>query len=109
MAKMARFKTGYLQREIPIVATLAANLKVGQICTFSGVDGTALAALGDSAAVAVGQYIIAQSDMTMGDGHVPVENRNYKYSDVVAASTTAKTVAVFRIDDLGDIIAYTVT
>lgn len=107
MAKMARFKTGYLQREIPIVATLAADLKVGQICTFSGVDGTALAALGDSAALAAGQYIIAQSDMTMGYGHIPVENRDYRYSEVVAASTTPKTVAVFRINDPGDIIAYT--
>ena len=35
------------------------------------------------AAVAVGDYIIAQSDQTMGYGHVPVEDRDYRYSDEV--------------------------
>lgn len=106
MAKMAHFKTAYLQREIPIKATLAAELKVGQVCTFNGVDGSALAAVADGTAIVAGQYIIAQSDMTMGNGHVPVENRDYRYSDVVAASSTPKLVAVFRIDDPTDIISY---
>ena len=108
MAKIAHFKTAYLQREIPIKATLANAVRVGQVCTFSGVDGSALAAISDSTAIAEGQYIIAQSDMTMGNGHVPVENRNYKYDDTVAASTTAKLVAVFRINDPSDVIARTV-
>lgn len=105
-AVMAQFKTAYLQREIPVKATLAADLKVGQVCTFSGVDGSALA--GKTSAPAVGDYIVAQSDMTMGDSHVPVEQRNYNYSDKVAASTTAKLVALYRINDLTDITYRTV-
>lgn len=105
MAKFAEFKTAYLQREIPVMATLTAALKVGQLCTY---DGTALAAVGDSTNVAVGQYIVAQSDMTMGDGHVPVERRNYAYSDVVAASSTPKLVALFRVDNVDDLIVKTV-
>lgn len=107
MAKFAKFKTGYLQREIPVMGTLAADLHVGQICTFSGVDGTAIAAIGDSTNLTAGQWIVAQSDMTMGEGHIPVENRDYRYNDKVAASSTPKHVALFRIDDPSDVIAYT--
>lgn len=107
MAKFAEFKTAYLQREVPVMATLAAALRVGQVCTFSGVDGTALAAISDSTAIAAGQWIVAQSDMTMGEGNVPVEYRDHRYSDVVAASTTPKHVALFRINDPSDIISYT--
>lgn len=105
MALMAHFKTAYLQREIPVMATLAAQLKVGQVCTFDDVTG-ALAAAGDEAAVVVGMYIVAQSDMTMGEKHVPVEYRDHRYSDVVAASTTPKHVALFRITDPSDVIPY---
>lgn len=103
MAVMAQFKTAYLQREIPVKATLEAELKVGQVCTF---DGSALAA--KTGAPAVGDYIVAQSDMTMGDSHVPVEQRNYNYSDKVAASATPKLVALYRINDLTDITSKTV-
>lgn len=106
MALMAHFKTAYLQREIPVMATLAAPLKVGQVCTFDGVDGSALAAAGDEATVVAGMYIVAQSDMTMGEGHVPVEYRDHRYSDAVAASATPKHVALFRITDPSDVIPY---
>jgi hypothetical protein len=105
MAKIAEFKTAYLQREIPVMATVAAPLKVGQLCTY---NGTALAAVADETTVAVGQYIIAQSDMTMGNGHVPVEQRDYTYSPLVAASTTPKLVALFRVDNPDDLIVKTV-
>ena len=108
MAKFAEFKTAYLQREIPVVGTLAGDLKVGQVCTFSGVDGTAIAAVADATPITAGQWIVAQSDMTMGEGHVPVENRDYRYSDIVKASATAKHVALFRIDNPEDIISYIV-
>ena len=108
MAKMARFKTAYLQREVPVMGTLAADVKVGQVVTFSGVNGTAIAAVANDTAITAGQWIVAQSDMTMGEGHVPVENRDYRYSNVVKASTTAKHVALFRIDNPEDIVAYTV-
>lgn len=103
MALMAEFKTAYLQREVAIDATLAADLKVGQVCTLSSAG-----ALAAATSVAVGNVIIAQSDMTVGNGHVPVENRDWKYSDVVAASSTKKHVMVFVITDVNDIITKTV-
>ena len=106
MALYAEFKTAYLQREIPVVGTVAADLHVGQVVTY---NGTAIAVVADSAAIAAGQYIVAQSDMTMGEGHVPVENRDYRYSDVVKASTTPKHVALFRIDNPDDVRKYTIS
>ncbi len=95
----AHFKTALGQREIVIEATLAADLKVGQLCTF---NGTALAAK-TSNTVADNDYIIAQSDMTMEYGHVPVEQRDYRYDPKVAASTTKKKVAVFKVIDKDDV------
>lgn len=102
MARMASFKTAYLQREIPVKATVAKELRVGQLCTY---NGTALAGVENGTAVAVGQYIVAQSDVTMGDSHVLVEQHNYNYSDKVAVSATPKLVALFRVDNPDDVIA----
>lgn len=103
MAIMAEFKTAYLQREVAVDATLAADLRVGQVCTLSSAG-----ALAAATAVAAGNVIIAQSDMTMGNGHVPIELRDHKYSDVVKASSTKKRVMVFMITDVNDIIPKTV-
>lgn len=103
MAIMAEFKTAYLQREVAVDATLAADLRVGQVCTLS-----AAGALAAATAVAAGNVIIAQSDMTMGNGHVPIELRDHKYSDVVKASSAKKRVMVFMITDVNDIISKTV-
>lgn len=120
------FKTGYLQREIILdeivdadddisgaPATGIADLKahVGDIVQLDGgelVLVVATSAVSDAAitaaAISAGMYIVAQSDQTMGDGHVPVENRDYRYSDIVADSATAKKVAVFQITDVNDVI-----
>ena len=54
--------------------------------------------------VTTDMYIVAQSDMTMEYGHVPVENRDYRYSDVVADSTAKKHVALFKVINPDDII-----
>ena len=43
------------------------------------------------------------TDMTMEYGHVPVENRDYRYNDKVSIGTSAKKVALFKINDLSDI------
>lgn len=102
MAVMAQFKTAYLQREVAMDVKVAGNYKVGQICSLAN---DTLTAIGDSATPAVGNVIIAQSDMTVGKGHVPVEAQDYKYSDTVAASTgTPKKVLVFVINDVNDIV-----
>lgn len=94
----AHFKTALGQREIVLDAKVAADLTVGQLCKF---DGTTLTA--STAAPVKGDYIIAQSDMTMEYGHIPVEHRDYRYNPKVAASTTVKKVAVFSVVDVADV------
>ena len=95
---MASFKTGYLQKEQVLDVKVAAELKVGDLVKVSGDTMSKATNLSDA------QYIVAQSDMTMEYGHVPVEKRNWNYSDIVAVSNTAKKVAVFYILDKSDII-----
>lgn len=115
----ASFKTAYLQREVPMtVAVLGASpLVVGQMVTLTAASGAVPAYIASAATVAAATHIIAQSDMTMEYGHVPVENRDYAYSDQVAttissgsvtASTPTKKVALFAITDKDDLIVKTV-
>ena len=92
----AKFKTAYLQREIPVDAVVVASnpMKLGAVAkvTFYEPDVAVVEAITandvDAAKTAM-THIIAQSDMTLEYGHVPVENRDYKYSDEVAASVAA--------------------
>lgn len=96
----AHFKTGLNQMEHVLDCKVASDLAVGQLCTYA--DGTLSAAT--SNAVSTSNYIVAQSDMTMEYGHVPVENRDYRYSPVVKASTSVnKKVAVFKVIDAADV------
>ena len=109
----ANFKTAYLQRELPVDAKAASpiELHVGDVVSGTiGADGVYTLAARSNAveataksSVAVGDYIVAQSDMTMEYGHVPVENRDYRYNDKVSIGTSAKKVALFKINDLSDI------
>lgn len=98
--KKAEFKTAYLQREIPMQVKVNEKLEVGALCTYTASTNT----IAGASTATVGGYIVAQSDMTMGNGHVPVENRDYRYNADVAASTEPKLVALFRIDNVDDII-----
>lgn len=97
----AEFKTAYLQRELQLDVTLAAEAEVGDVVSVSEAGAMTLKA-GNT--VAVGDYIVAQSDQTMGYGHVPVELRDYRYSPTVAISATKKKVAVFRVNNVDDVI-----
>ena len=122
MAYFAEFITARFQREIPmevaVGVTPSSYLRVGQMVKV--VDGVVktLSASTEAAAKTEATHIIAQSDMTMEYGHVPVENRDYKYSDAVAAtiaaagpvtaSTPTKKVALFAITDKDDLIVKTV-
>lgn len=105
----ANFKTAYLQKEISMDVTAAStlNLKVGDVVsiTSAGVVSARSNATESTAksSVALGDYIVAQSDMTMEYGHVPVENRDYQYHDDVVLGTAAKKAAFYRIDRLEDI------
>ena len=105
MALMAEFKTAYLQREVALDVKVAADVRVGQVCTLANDTITASTA----ATASVGNVIIAQSDMTVGKGHIPIENRDHNYSDVVKASASDKKhVMVFMVTDVSDIIVKTV-
>lgn len=127
----AKFKTAYGQREIPmdIVVAGSADLHVGQLVTLEPADSDTpeyvYPATGDDAATVLtnATHIIAQSDMTLEYGHVPVEDRNYTYSDVVARSLTndaptttatvssnskTKKIALFDISDKTDVVVYEV-
>ena len=117
----ASFKTAYLQREVVEDFEPAATFPktvdsgydgkchVGDVFYLSSGEFTrresASSAAAAKAAVAVGDYIIAQSDMTMGYGHVPVEDRDYRYSDEVKMTDgTVRKFALFKITDLNDVI-----
>lgn len=120
----AKFKTAYLQREIPVeVAVIgSAALEVGQLVTLTPTNGTnpdyiaAAAGSTKEAALTAATHIIAQSDMTMEYGHVPVEDRDYRYSPEVAAtaasisaSAPTKKVALFKLINKDDVTPYTVS
>lgn len=114
-----QFITAYLQREIPVDVAVVGQLKVGQLVTLVPSDGTVpayiKAAAGDDEVevLTAATHIVAQSDVSMGSSHVPVENRVWRYSDVVnytlasgtpVASTPTKNVALYAITDKNDII-----
>lgn len=125
------FKTAYLQRAIPldVACSTTQELKVGDIFQVSGaskyiVPITSVASYAASSAdygpsaieaakalVSNGQYILAQADMTLEYGHVPVEYRDYKYSDVVKLDSSLysnlsspKKVMAYPVINLEDII-----
>ena len=107
----AKFRTAYLQREVVMDAIVVGSdpLVVGELATVSHygenpVVVQAVTANDVPTALTKATHIMAQSDTTMEYGHVPVEYRDYKYSDVVAASTTIKKkVALFKITNKDDL------
>ena len=97
--KTAHFKTAYLQREIVLDTKVKEKLIVGALCKTgeSGLEGVST--------IEEAEYLVAQSDMTLEKGHVPVELRDYRYSPDVAASAVAeKKVAVFQLYDKNDVV-----
>lgn len=119
MAK-GHFITAYLQREIPmelavVTSTLTEDdaLEVGQLVKFTASTGDGIPAKIEAATgLDDATHIIAQSDVTMNAGHIPVENRDYRYSNKVLGTTTGtvnaftdtKHVALYAIMDKNDII-----
>lgn len=109
---MAGFRTAYLQREIYEDVAVVGNTKVGDFVQYVAANGAVPAYIKKST-IANATHIVAQSDMTLGYGHVPVENRNYKYDSKVAytlasgtptAATPIKHVALFKITNMEDIL-----
>lgn len=114
---MAEFKTAYLQREVPldlvVVVPAGQKLKVGDLVTVTPETDAVSAYMQKATSLATATHIVAQSDMTLGYGHVPVENRDYRYNPEVEGTATAvptdktgvwKHVALYLIVDKNDII-----
>lgn len=85
---LGSFETAYLQREVPedVVVKSDGNLVVGQMVKLADHTITTLSAHTVPAARDEATHIVAQSDMTMEYGHVPVEDRDYRYSPNVAGT-----------------------
>lgn len=109
---MAYFKTAWMQKEIPLQADVVGttNLHVGDFVKLTTATGYAYI---EKSTIANATHIIAQSDSTLEYGHVPVENRDYRYDDSVkptvssapsSATNTHKMIALFAITDKDDII-----
>lgn len=111
------FKTGRLQRELLELLTPKDNLtahvgdvfKVDSNGELERIESTTSAADAKSK-VLKDQYILAQSDMTLDKGHVPVENRDYRYNDtVVMKDSTPRRLAVYKIINIDDVAVDTYT
>lgn len=108
---MASFKTAYLQREIIQDFAVANNMRVGNLVILTPASGDVPAYISRTASLSSATHIVAQSDTTLEYGHVPVEHRDYRYSDIVAAtfsgsadaSSPVKKVALFAIPDKNDV------
>ncbi len=92
----AKFRTAYLQREVVMDAIVVGNdaLEVGELAVVSSygenpVIVEAVTANDVPTALTEATHIMAQSDTTMEYGHVPVEYRDYKYSDEIKVSVAA--------------------
>lgn len=137
---MASFKTAYLQREIVVDVAVKGNstyagqegitpaeqayaarfasagadtsvLIVGDLVKLTPATGSTPAYIERVTSLAQATHIVAQSDQTVGYGHVPVENRDYRYVPVVlntftgtvGATSPVKKCLLFRITNPEDI------
>lgn len=106
------FKKFDNQETVKVVAKLAAstaNWKPGDL--FSYVPSTGVAANITKAsevetALGAGSqvYMVAQSDQITEA--TPLAYKTYNISDVVAMSTTAKTVVAYKVTDVENIVGY---
>lgn len=95
---LGSFETAYLQREVPedVVVASDSHFVVGQMVKLENGTIKTLSAGTVPAARDEATHIVAQSDMTMEYGHVPVEDRDYRYSpNVVGTILPTSAVANF--------------
>ena len=112
MAFKAHFKTAYDQRELPLELAVKGDLHVGYLVKLTPDAGDVPAYIEAATSLADATHIVAQSDMTLEYGHVPIENVDYKYKDIVASTTSGaptnttetKRVALYPILDKDDLI-----
>lgn len=101
---MAHFKTAKGQYVLPLDATVAAELTVGDLVTVTPASGNTPASIAAANTLAAATHIVALSDETIGGGSVATAHKNYAPSYKVAASATAKKVGLYPIFDKNDII-----
>jgi len=138
---MASFRTAYLQRAIVQDAAVQATvntddasntalakafalrqaspnaltaIKVGDLVVLTPATSTVPAYIVRTLSLAAATHMVAQSDVTQEYGHVPVENRDYRYFPMVngtyagpgapTSTTPVKKIAIFNILDKTDII-----
>lgn len=101
----AKFKTAYLQREVPVDAVVVGDttpLEVGALVTLvdatekSPMQITAVEASSLSEALENATHFVAQSDQTIEYGHIPVEDRDYRYNPEVALTIGSTDYANFQ-------------
>lgn len=102
------FITGWNQREIHADMKVESIVKVGTLCIVKTGTTDTLTPITTAPVAGTKYYMIAQSDDTLGDGHIPVEHRVWQYSDVVDASSVKKHVAYYIVT-LDDITATSYT
>jgi hypothetical protein len=105
----AHFKTGYDQREI-VVDVVNTNtstdltLTVGDVVALTADNTSGKQAIALASSIATGNYIVAQSDMTMDRRDYDVSNFEYSDKVVVEKNRKVKKIALFRINDVTDVI-----
>ena len=109
---MAGFKTAYLQREVWLDLDVVGDCKVGDCVKVTAETATVQGYMQKSS-FANATHIVAQSDQTLAYGHVPVENRDYRYDTTVkqtvgtaptGKTTTWKHVALYKIINKDDVV-----
>lgn len=130
---MAQFKTAYLQRMVPVdavvvgsvnegVAVTSANRKAaicrGDFVVYVAPTATVPASITKATQTQVtgktATHIVALTDMTISDGHVPTDVKDYRPSELVGATKATaaaagdealvKKVGLYPIWDWADIV-----
>lgn len=133
---MASFRTAYLQREIPIDVAVKATVqtgdsvdtpaakafkvrqtnpdaltavKVGDMVVLTPATDVLPASIVRTLSLAEATHIVAQSDATMENGHIPDNHRyfpmvNGTYATSLLAATPVKKVALYKITEREDVI-----
>lgn len=120
---MAQFRTAYLEAVVPVdvevVGTVSNPTRKQAICKGDLVKLTPATAtvngyIEKATSLANATHIVALTDMTISDGHVKTDAKNYKPSSLVAATVAAaptastngetKKVGLYPIFDKGDVI-----
>lgn len=114
---MAGFLTAYLQREVYLDIDVVNDCKVGDFVVVTNETPTVQGYMTKATKAQVtgkqATHIVAQSDQTLAYGHVPVENRDYRYDPTVKGTvsvapsgktTTWKHVALYKITNWDDVV-----